>query len=178
MLPPRPNLGPETIPEPRASPWFWIVSPAALAAGGLLAILWLRGRRLRGRRAMPASSESPSATPRIHAADEIRRALVDRFGAECLARTTEELREDSRLQEQLGSAFHAQAVDMLSAADLEKFGGKFADDLDPSELSQRLSALLASIRAGAISSKSGRWSEPTSGPTRRATTETSSETKA
>jgi hypothetical protein len=177
-LPPRPNLGPEFIPEPRTLTWLWVLSLSVLGAVGLLAFLWLRARNRRDRRSLSVPPESTSATPRIHAAGEIRRALVERFGAEFLARTTEELREDARLREQLGSAVHAQAVEILAAADLEKFGDKFETNLDPFDLSQRLASLLASIRAGAISSKSGRWSEPTSGPRRRATTEMSSETKA
>jgi hypothetical protein len=141
-------------------------------------LLWVRSRRRRRRHTQSSSTGTLPATPQIQAAEEIRQAIIDRFGTAYVARTTEELRDDPRLCENLGTEVLSQVVSILSTADVEKFGGKIDDSVNPSALAQRLSALLASIRAGAISSKSGRWSEPISGPMRRETTATSSETKA
>lgn len=179
ILPPRPNLGPELLPEPQATPLIWVV---ALLTIGAVAILLSAIRMRRRRRASKIGDACANAafpdTPQIQAAEEIRRAMIDRFGQEYEARTTEELCDDLRLKEAIGADRLAEVVAILGAADVEKFGGKVDETLDPEALAQRLSVLLASIRAGAISSKSGRWSEPMSGPMRRETTVMPSETKA
>ena len=179
ILPPRPNLGPELLPDAPAVSLIWAIVVCSIAAIVFMIVaLRLRAIRKRRRLQMESVNDPANLSARIRAAEVVRRALIGRFGEEYAARTTEELREDGTVVEQLGTKSHAEVVALLGAADLEKFGAKIDPDVDEVALDQRVSSLLDSIRAGARSRRSGRWSEPTSGPIRRERTATSSETNA
>lgn len=167
------------MPQAQELPVAWLVSALALAAiATFLFSLQIRAKRRKRREDRATAEESPVVSIQIRAADVIRRALIERFGAAYVARTTEELREDDSLAEQLGAETRRGIVALLSAADIEKFGGKTDANVDRAALDQCLNSLLAAIHAGARSRRIGRWSEPMSGPTRRETTAIPSETKA
>ena len=118
LVPPRPNLGPESWSEP---PPVAVAVIVAAALGGLL-IAWLfwrwrRKRRSRILRAIKPPS-SHDATPQgrlVACSHSIRETLADQFGTAWRAKTTQELAEEAPLLEVLG---HVQLDDLIRFLDL------------------------------------------------------------
>lgn len=152
LLPPRPNLGPEPLPDSgRLSPYFLL---AVILVGALLVtILFVRHRRRnpvvgQGRADVrPASGEPPSPRDRLIAlSPSIRSALTRRFGSSCLAKTTEELASDHRIGDILGRADFEHLIDILNAIDRVKFSVSVLNDDDASSLMAHVEAWELSVR--------------------------------
>lgn len=114
-VPPRPNLGPEPwAGQGRASP-LWIL--------GAIAILLLVGWRItRKRTSIPSPIATPIETWQA-AAFELRRRAAERFGADWVARTSEEILEGLRARNCLSSPNLELVGEILTHADFIKFAG-------------------------------------------------------
>ncbi|WP_165224911.1 hypothetical protein [Aquisphaera insulae] len=133
LVPPRPNLGPELLIEPA------IGLPELTAfAVVLLAVAfvgtWVFRRRTRGTRsglgieAAAAFDESPAGQVAV-LAHRVRETLAARFGPQFRARTTEEIGQDDRLREALGTERMESLALLLQAADRCKFApSRLPDD--------------------------------------------------
>ncbi|HEV3121595.1 MAG TPA: hypothetical protein VGY53_06820 [Isosphaeraceae bacterium] len=171
IVPPRPNPGPEPMPDYRA----WLVAALLFAIAALLAGYWLRVRRRKRRlrrKRQPASQigaaaaaagailDSQPRDPLILRAEAIRNALVARFGPAWAAKTTEEIAAQEELAGLLEPDQQMGLKGILSAADRAKFGNNAQqrDQRDAEALETLSGALLAALAgdAGATSSNSGR----------------------
>ncbi len=133
IAPPRPNLGPDALPDPPG--WPWLVVALALAAALAFMVVRLRRRHKARARAGPAPVEAagpveaptdgPPALP-----DRVREALVRAFGPSWRARTTEEVAASSALVDRFGDEVAGRVVAYLRAADRAKFS---ADGAGPPE---------------------------------------------
>lgn len=132
ILPPRPNLGPEPLGEPRWPVEFLAIVLVLLVLLGVLA--WrLRLRREKFRRKprtiTPESTIDREADVSAESTElpdlvrQCRRALVARFGNHLGARTTEEIGKDPELAEHLGHELVGELVQLLQEADRIKFAG-------------------------------------------------------
>lgn len=129
-LPPRPNLGPEPLPERVPSLWA-AFAIALIIAVVLAAVLLVRRRKGRSRRrgvvittSLRRESLGEPLTPRdrmIALATEVRAALSRRFGPSSLAKTTEELADDPRIGRVLSRAHFDDLIGFLNAIDRLKF---------------------------------------------------------
>jgi hypothetical protein len=89
-----------------------------------------------------AGQGSRDATPRgqfLALADSVREALIHRFGTTCRAKTTEELKEDSQLEQALGREPLDDLIRFLDRVDLLKFAPERSNRADGS-LHQELTA--------------------------------------
>jgi hypothetical protein len=124
LVPPRPNLGPESWSEP---PPVAVAVIVAAALAGLL-IAWLywrlrRKRRSRIRRAIKPPS-AHDATPQgrlVACSHSIRETLADQFGTSWRAKTTQELAEEAPLLEVLGDVQLDELIRFLDLVDHLKF---------------------------------------------------------
>lgn len=163
LVPPRPNLGPEPMPEDRSltpRPLAWL--PAAGIIGVVL-WLWLRRRLRRRGDVRHAGPRRPAAAPAtlrdqtIARSRAVRAALAARFGPSWSAKTTEEIAAEPALAEGLGAEPAARLVAFLAEADRAKFAD--AADLGPPEPPSyfaRLDELLAALGADAGSTAGAR----------------------
>jgi hypothetical protein len=152
LLPPRPNLGPEPLPDSGLLPPHFI----GVILAGLAAVLILVGRRrIRRRRSTrphhagggAAPAGPPSARDRLIAlSPSIRSALTRRFGSSCLAKTTEELASDDRIGEILGQPDFEHLIGILTAIDRLKFSVSARSDEDGSSVTEHLEAWELSVR--------------------------------
>ena len=130
LLPPRPNLGPEPLPESTLANFspFYLV-PAILVA---VIVAWVVIRRRRAktrprgsREGVPPSQGEPlTLAPNeqlLALADRARIALIARFGEAWRAKTTEEIAEDSAFWRAFEPSTASALLDLLRQADLEKF---------------------------------------------------------
>lgn len=124
LVPPRPNLGPESWSDARPSLVAVIV---AVAMGGLL-ITWLlwRWRRKRTLRIRgDKKTQSPDdATPQgrlVAFSRSIRETLADQFGTAWRAKTIQELATESLLFEALGREQLDELIRFLELVDHLKF---------------------------------------------------------
>jgi hypothetical protein len=156
LVPPRPNLGPEPMPEdrfitPRLLAWLlasWIIDVV------LLLWFWRRLRR-RGalRRVRPRRSTAAPPTLQTQTiawSRAVREALAARFGPSWCAKTTEEIAAEPALAERLGAEPAARLVAFLAEADRAKFAD--TADLGPPEPPSYfawLDELLVALRADA-----------------------------
>lgn len=129
LVPPRPNLGPDPYPQGAVSPKAFTAAGVGLVFG-LLVILWVRRRLKKKRRAAPVPTVAPRPTLAdpsttrdwmIVWSDNVRDALVERFGPAWRAKTTEEISTDERLADALGSEQATQLLVFLNEADRAKF---------------------------------------------------------
>ena len=124
LVPPRPNLGPESWSE---APPVAVVVIVAAALGGLL-IAWLfwrwhRKRRSRIRRDVKTPGPH-DATPQgrlVACSQSIRETLANRFGTAWRAKTTQELAEEAPLFEVLGDVQLDELIRFLDLVDHLKF---------------------------------------------------------
>jgi hypothetical protein len=124
LVPPRPNLGPESWSEARP------VAVAVIVAaflGGLL-IAWLLWRWRRKRRSWIRREKKPQrphdATPQgrlVACSHSIRETLADQFGTAWRAKTTQELAAEVRLLEVLGQVQLDDLIRFLDLVDHLKF---------------------------------------------------------
>lgn len=152
LLPPRPNLGPEPLSDPS------LIDPLVLAvilAGFVIVAVLIWRRRVRARRSTapdhnrggPSLAEPPSPRDRLIAlSPSIRSALTGRFGASCLAKTTEELASDDRIGEILGPDDFEHLIAILNAIDRLKFSESTRNDDDAPSLAARVEAWEPSVR--------------------------------
>jgi hypothetical protein len=124
LVPPRPNLGPESWSDARPSPIAVIV---AAALGGLL-IAWLLWRWRRKRRSHirgdKKTQSAHDATPQgrlVAFSRAIRETLADRFGTAWRAKTTQELATEALLVEVLGREQLDELIRFLELVDHLKF---------------------------------------------------------
>jgi hypothetical protein len=159
LVPPRPNLGPEPWTD---DPPIMAVVVATVAVASLLSawLLWRLFRRRRARAARPSviGGNPPDDTPRgqiLALSDSIREALIRQFGTAWRAKTTEELAEDSQLEQALGQEPLEELIRFLDRVDLLKFAPERSNARDGSlerELltwKPRVGNLLDTIRAKA-----------------------------
>ena len=127
LIPPRPNLGPEsTLDSP---PFVNVWTAGGILASSLLLIAvvsWILIRRVRGRpRGVVAVSGGESDnTPRGHfvaLSQSIRETLTAQFGTSWRAKTTEELSADSQLEQVLGKEPLEELIRFLDQVDRLKF---------------------------------------------------------
>jgi hypothetical protein len=124
LVPPRPNPGPEPLPQRFMTGELILV--VLLLVVGTLSLL---GRlRLRDRRRVPGAVRRTPQETFDSRRDQmtawsaaVREALAVRFGASFIARTTEEIASDTILAETLGPEPWARLVLFLSEADRAKF---------------------------------------------------------
>jgi hypothetical protein len=127
FTPPRPNLGPEPLPDRALSPALMAVLVMAIVLViALLGLVGLRRARRRGRRgpARPLLPAGPFANRREQMAawsEAVRVGLSAQLGGGWRARTTEEIAGDAALAEALGPETAAELVRYLALADLAKF---------------------------------------------------------
>jgi hypothetical protein len=125
LVPPRPNLGPESWSDARPSPVAGIVAVAAL--GGLLIawLLWSWRKKMRARIRRDHKTQSPNdATPQgrlVAFSSSIRQTLADRFGTAWRAKTTQELATEDLLVEMLGYEQLDELIRFLDFVDHLKF---------------------------------------------------------
>jgi hypothetical protein len=127
LVPPRPNLGPEPMPER------WTSIGWGLGLLGLLVTASLLARRLRRRsssrsvhpdRLVAAAGPFDNRRQQMAAwSDAVRAALISRFGAAWGARTTEEIAEsaDTTLLPAIGVETSSRLVTFFIEADRAKF---------------------------------------------------------
>jgi hypothetical protein len=130
LTPPRPLPGLEVYPATRALPP-WIVSVPLLVAA-LASIWWIRRGRISNRRRTVgaiAPTRGAEADPTRDLIDQVRDALVSRFGPGWSSRTTEEIAASTELATILGD----DATRMLTAwlAELDQF--RFAPNHPPTD---------------------------------------------
>ena len=179
MVPPRP------IPEPLAWPGSGNLSIWLLAASVLLVVLVAArySRRSRRQNAMlprtlgHSTPLGPTAIL-IDRAERAREVLVGRFGPSWVSRTTEEIAASADVGKALNPENTDRLIALLRAADRAKFAVAEISAEDLAFYSEDwLNSVLAEL-AGATTSRNGKWSEPTSGPSARSNTAKSSERKA
>lgn len=129
LVPPRPNLGPDPLPQSTTQA---VTLAASAVALGLLVIgtFWIR-RRINARRRLavvlvpppsPTVVEPDSSREWMIAwSDSVRETLVHRFGPSWRAKTTQEIALDERLPSVLGAEQTARLLTFLSEADHAKF---------------------------------------------------------
>ena len=136
LVPPRPNLGPESWREPAAASRLMLATGIATLAVVLIAWLWWRQRAaLRARRAAAgvASLAAVDPAPRgrlVGLSGSIREALTVQFGSSFRAKTTQELSTDDRLAQLLGPEGFEELIQFLDRIDLLKFAPERPDDHD------------------------------------------------
>jgi hypothetical protein len=154
LVPPRPNLGPESWPTP---PWFelyWLIlAIPALAVLGWVCWKIIR-RGLARSHSARASHDDSDATPRgrlVALSKSTRNALTARFGATWRAKTTEELAAEPLLAEVLGPEPLRDLIQFLDRVDRLKFAAErsnqFRQPLDDelAAWSPRIAALISKI---------------------------------
>ena len=131
LVPPRPNLGPESWSE---TPPVAVAVIVAAALGGLL-IAWLfwrwrRKRRSRIRRDMkpPRPSDTTPHGRLVACSHSIRETLADQFGTAWRAKTTQELAEEAPLLEVLGDVQLDELIRFLDLVDHLKFAPERSND--------------------------------------------------
>jgi hypothetical protein len=158
LVPPRPNLGPESWREPAAASRLMLATGIAMLASVLIAWLWWRRRgALRARRAAAtvAGLAAVDPAPRVRLvglSGSIREALTVQFGSSFRAKTTQELSTDDRLAQLLGPEGFEELIQFLDRIDLLKFAPERPDDHDEalgellSSWEPRVAGLSARIR--------------------------------
>jgi hypothetical protein len=124
LVPPRPNLGPESWSDSQSLPVALIV---AAALGGLLIawLFWIWRKKTRTRIRRDHKTQSPhDATPQgrlVAFSSSIRETLADRFGTAWRAKTTQELATEDTLVEVLGDEQLDELIRFLDFVDHLKF---------------------------------------------------------
>ena len=147
LIPPRPNLGPETWSEEPSS------IPPLLAAGiallvlltGAIGIFFYRRRRSGRRTAKSCPAEAMPvipATQLLNLAGQIREDLAARFGPSFRARTTQEIAADLEVKEVIGVEHLEPMIRLLSLADHCKFAA-LPENGDQQTLGDEISAWTA-----------------------------------
>jgi hypothetical protein len=170
LVPPRPNLGPEPMPE--SNSWYWVALAAIVVVGAIVGALGRRtsrGRRARrrpvakplpdGHETVQAQSEGAPDVPIIQHADAIRSALVARFGSTWAAKTTEEIGAQQELGGPLDADQRTWLLHILTAADRVKFSGDGQPhDQGDEAWATRSASIVAALapETGATSSTSGK----------------------
>ncbi len=127
LVPPRPNLGPESTLDSPPFVNLWTAAGILVTSLLLIAVAsWIRIRRVRGRpRGVVAVSRgAPDDTPRGHfvaLSQSIRETLTAQFGTSWRAKTTEELSADSQLEQVLGKEPLEELIRFLDQVDRLKF---------------------------------------------------------
>jgi hypothetical protein len=131
LVPPRPNLGPESLPRELSALGLlaWVSIPVSAVIASIVLMRVIRQARLRERLRLKRAADlvSPAdtfATRREQMAAwsaSVRAVLAARFGAHWQARTTEEVASDSTLAETLGTEPAVELVRFLARADRAKF---------------------------------------------------------
>ncbi len=126
LIPPRPNLGPETwSEEPSSVLPFWSAGIALLVLlAGAVGIFFYRRRRSGRRTAKPSPAEALPVIPAaqlLNLAGQIREDLAARFGPSLRARTTQEIAADLEVREVLGVEHLEPMIRLLYLADYCKF---------------------------------------------------------
>jgi hypothetical protein len=160
LVPPRPNLGPEPLPEgPPLAP---LLSVLGLVLFLSAALLWRLRKRRRKRpaskpavMAVDAFDDSPQARM-IAWSLAVRESLSERFGPAWRAKTTEEIADDPSLIDALGPEFAARILYFLREADRTKFAGASAPVVEPDfeEIAARIRGV--ALAAGASSMINGK----------------------
>jgi hypothetical protein len=124
LVPPQPNLGPESWSEPRPVAVAVIV---AAALGGLL-IAWLlwrwrhkRTSRIRREMKTPSPHDQTPQGRLVAYSHSIRETLADQFGTAWRAKTTQELAAEAPLLEVLGHVQLDELIRFLDLVDHVKF---------------------------------------------------------
>jgi hypothetical protein len=124
LVPPRPNLGPETWPKavPLAVIWLALL----IAASALFAwVLWRFARKGAGWAEQGlATLDSADVTPRgrlVALSTSTKNALASRFGPTWRAKTTQELAAEPALSEMLGPEPLQELIQFLDRIDRLKF---------------------------------------------------------
>jgi hypothetical protein len=131
LVPPRPNLGPESWSDARPTAVAVIV---AAALGGLLVawLFWRWRRKKRPRIGRDNKTQSPhDATPQgqlVAYSLSIRETLADQFGIAWRAKTTQELATEARLLEVLGREQLDELIRFLELVDHLKFAPERASN--------------------------------------------------
>jgi hypothetical protein len=126
LIPPRPNLGPETwSEEPSSLLPFWSAGIALFVLlAGAIGIFFYRRRRSGRRTAKPSPADALPVilgTQLLNLAGQIREDLAARFGPSFRARTTQEIAADLEVKEVLGVEHLEPVIRLLSLADYCKF---------------------------------------------------------
>ena len=164
LVPPRPNPGPEPIDRPRSDGSGMV--QLAVVVVSLLLLALLAHWRLRRRRVL-AKQESAgireitdaptSSTERIiEISNLIRSELSSRFDSSYRARTTEEISDDQRIQDALGSDDHARLIELMQTADRLKFSAMYSTSLAAPQLSESADVAEALLRRVVESQRRGR----------------------
>ncbi len=124
LVPPRPNLGPETWPKTVPLAGYWI----ALSIASAVLIAWALWRFVRRGAARPGQGalaiDSADVTPRgrlVALSTSTKNALATRFGPTWRAKTTEELAAEPALSEMLGPEPFQELIQFLDRIDRLKF---------------------------------------------------------
>lgn len=158
-LPPRPNRGPETVPEPALN----LVLVLGLTVGIAIAIGIVFMRR---RRRKPATQISNPSQPSegLTQADhphtlngspswtwQLRELVVDHFGPAAAAWTTHELKGRQRqIEEWLGPTHSASLIDLHELADRVKFASAELVEPEQEAVTEILHNLQSACRTGRV----------------------------
>ena len=170
LVPPRPNLGPESWPasQPVDPLWLFLAIPASAF------VIWAFWRILRRTlaRSRPdrATPDETDVTPRgrlVALSTSTKNALAARFGTTWRAKTTEELAAEPLLAEVLGPEPLQELIEFLDRIDRLKFATERSNSVrKPLEdelagWSPRIAGVIARIEARS----NGRHNKPASGST-------------
>ena len=168
LVPPRPNLGPEPLPEPAAGMSMMVYLAPAVVLAALAGWRYARRRRNSTKaseirpESIVGSANDATVSPgaRLLAlADRARAGLFTRFGEPWRAKTTEEIAMDSRFSATFDTNSAAMFLDLLRLADVEKFSDhcEGGDQRDLTALLDSWEALLRDVfEAGARSTINGK----------------------
>ena len=157
LLPPRPNLGPESWPDRAPVDWRWLVMIGIV--GSILAgwAFWkLARRRLARSRERLNNPEQVDPTPRgrlVALSMLTKNALATRFGSTWRAKTTEELAVEPLLVQQLGPESLEELITFLDRIDRLKFAperanhGRRSLEEDLANWSPRIAGVISKIEA-------------------------------
>jgi hypothetical protein len=144
LVPPRPNLGPETWSEEPASllPLLSVGITLCALLAGAIGFFFYRRRRSARRSDGPSPPEALPLNPAdqlLNLAGQVREDLVARFGSSLRARTTEEIAADLHVKEVLGVEHFEPVIRLLALADHCKFAAS-PENGDPQSLLDEIAA--------------------------------------